>query len=211
MSIDNQGRAHAPEGIRTGGQYETERKGEPPAASLARIEDTPVVIPQDFDELYTAVTRADADDEMTYDTYDAALAAAEGNPERIWKVSQGELPAGTIIWKFNLDDDEQIVSAPSEEEAAEQAAELFKEQYNESDAEEGDEDYQDVDPDDLSPQGPYMTTDPDQDIFDEESWHHVTDTWASPLNPASNLHVNVDSYVVSTEPWKDLSEEYLWQ
>lgn len=33
MSTDNQGRAHAPEGTRTGGQYQTERRQEPAVAS----------------------------------------------------------------------------------------------------------------------------------------------------------------------------------
>jgi hypothetical protein len=53
MSIDNQGRSHAPEGTTAGGQFERERLGEPAADSLGRG-DTPASILQKKRNAYAA-------------------------------------------------------------------------------------------------------------------------------------------------------------
>jgi hypothetical protein len=153
-----------------------------------------------FDDKYTAVP-ASADGDLTFQTYEAALAAAGGDERRVWTLVDGEYEEGNKIWKFNYDGDEMIVGGADEEEATQQAMSNLNENY---DVDDDDEDNPPVSEDVLDLEGVYFG-DPD-DIFDEDVWEPAQSSFAE----AGLRRVNGFGFAVSEEPWADESEGLPW-
>jgi hypothetical protein len=198
-SVDTNGRHHAPAGTTDNpGGYQTEQRAEGDTTAFDRTAKTQGT-EAEFDASYTTTVIEGTIDSTTFEDYDSALAAAGGNPRRVWTVVESDYPEGEKIWKFDRDGDEEVVTADTFEDACEQVAEAFNDRF---DSDDDDEDNQPIDAEFMADylSGVYTG---DQSDYDDE--------W-TPVHPmsilAGNHWVSHLSNLVTNEEWVDEAESY---